>query len=336
MTDELTGGDQATVERADGEPELSFEQTMPRSLAHRRALGEVFLTDSAQVADDEFVLGVQVPRAHSLWFDRLVRFHDPLAPAEAARQAIFVIVHRYLGAPIGPPFSMRRLHLQIVDLEAFREHDYTPLEGILRLRLAEARRAGDTLGRTTFEGEFAVDGRTAMTVGGDAVFLSQLDYGELREYQRARKPLDREAPPDVPPLDPGAVGRRDARNVVIGEPSSQPGDPEQRYPLRIDLSHPSFFDHSYDHVPGPVLAEAFRQAAVVTATRAGALATPVAALTGCEAAFADFAEPEALIECTAARPEPRADGSVSVEVACHQFGKQLGDGRIELRPYPDA
>lgn len=316
-------------------PELSFEQTIPRSLAHRRALGEVFLTDSAQVAEDEFVLGVQVPRAHSLWFDRLVRFHDPLAPAEAARQAIFVIVHRYLGAPIGPPFSMRRLHLRVLDLEALREHDYTPLEGILRLRLAEARRAGDTLGRTTFEGELTVDGSTVMSIGGDAVFLSQLDYGELREYQRARKPLDRDQPPEVAPLDPAMVGRRDERNVVIGEPTSAPGDAEQRYPLRIDLSHPSFFDHSYDHVPGPVLAEAFRQAAVVTATRAGALASPVAALSAVEAAFADFAEPEALIECTVARPQPAVDGAVSLDVAAHQFDKQLGTGRIELRPYPD-
>src|SRR2546421_5590373 len=111
-------------------PQLAFEQTVPRTLAHRRALGEVFVADSAQVGDDEFLLALQVPRAHSLWFDRLVPYHDPFAMAEACRQGAFVVVHRYLRVPHGLPFSLQRVEFRVPDLESYRDGGETPLEAI--------------------------------------------------------------------------------------------------------------------------------------------------------------------------------------------------------------
>ncbi|MEK8174747.1 hypothetical protein NKH77_53975 [Streptomyces sp. M19] len=49
---------------------LGFERTVPRDIAHRRQIGEVFVADSARTGEDECCLSFQIPRAHSLWSDQ--------------------------------------------------------------------------------------------------------------------------------------------------------------------------------------------------------------------------------------------------------------------------
>jgi hypothetical protein len=64
-------------------------------------------------------------------------------------------------------------------------------------------------------------------------------------------------PPGVPAAD---VGRALAADVVLAEPA--PGRTDRRR-LRVDTAHPVFFDHPLDHVPGMLLLEAARQAALL-------------------------------------------------------------------------
>jgi hypothetical protein len=317
--------------------ELSFEQTVPRGLVHRAALGEVYVADSLQVGEAEFVLAVQVPRAHCVWFDRRVAYHDPLSTAEAARQGVYVVVHRHVGVPPGLTFSLQRLELRVADLDAYRDGGSSPLQGLLTLRLVSQTKHS-SLGSMSFEGDLSVDGAVAMTLRGDLVFLSPDDYAALRAYQRRRNPPETGLPPaGGPALDAAASGRLDRRNSVLGEPAADGAtDGETRYPLIVDQHHPSFFDHGYDHVPGPLIVEAYRQAAIVTAHRSGALPSPVVAITGCEAAFTDFAELDSRIECVAAIDERFDDGRVGVKVGLRQFGKDVSTGHVELRPYPDG
>ena len=311
---------------------LCFEQTVPRSLVHRASLAEVYVADSLQSGDDEFTLAVQVPRAHCVWFDRRVPYHDPLATAEAARQGVYVVVHRHIGLPVGLTFSLQRLELRVEDLDGYRDGG-SPLQGILTLRIVEQTRSGGTLGSMTLEGDIAVDGDVLVRVGGDVVFFASDDFTALRAYQRRRNPPEGAPPPAVgPALDAAACGRLDRRNSVLGEPSA---DGDARFPLIIDQQHPSFFDHGYDHAPGPLIVEAYRQAAIVSAHRAGALASPVCALVGLSAVFKDFAELDALIEVSAVVDECGEDGTVGIDVALLQFDKQLSTGRVAVRPYPD-
>jgi hypothetical protein len=315
--------------------DLGFEQTVPRALVHRAALAEVYVADSVQVDDDEFALAIQIPRAHCVWFDRRVPYHDPLATAEAARQGVYVVVHRYLDVPASLSFSLQRLALRVADLESYRDLG-SPLEGLLTLRLLEQRRNAGQSGSMTFEGEVSVGGTVAMTMRGDLAFLSPDDYAALREFHRRRNPPETaEGAATGPSLEAAAIGRLDQRNSVLAEPArpSAPGE-ATRYPVVIDRGHPAFFDHGYDHAPGPLLVEAFRQAAIVTAHRSGALPSPVVGLTGCEVAFADFAELDARIECSALVDQPLAGGDVGVSAALLQFGKEIATAHIDLRPYP--
>jgi A-factor biosynthesis hotdog domain len=311
-------------------PALSFEQTVPRATAHRRALGEVFITDSAEAGDGEYALGYQIPRAHSLWNDRRVPYHDSFSTAEAARQAVFVVLHRHAGVPLGLPFTLHRFRFRVVDLAAYRD-TRSPLEGTLRLRLAGRRRRGADLEELSVEGTLAVGDRAAMSMSGEVAFLPTDDYHVLREYQRSRRTPGADPAPAPEPVDPALVGRSDRRNVVVGAPAATD---EACYPLLVDQSHPSFFDHDYDHVPGPLIVEGFRQTALVAAAAQGAISSALVPVTGCAATFSDFAEFEAALECRPKVSAARPDGPVTVDIELHQFGRQIATGSIELGRYP--
>jgi A-factor biosynthesis hotdog domain len=88
---------------------LRFDRGVPRDLVHRRAVAEVLITDTIQVAEDEFLLGAQLPRAHSLWSDRRSSYHDPLLTIEICRQACLALPHRYYGVPEEWHFVSKRI-----------------------------------------------------------------------------------------------------------------------------------------------------------------------------------------------------------------------------------
>jgi hypothetical protein len=314
--------------------DLSFEQTVPRSLVHRAALGEVYVADSRQLGDGEYALAIQVPRAHCVWFDRRAPYHDPLSTAEAARQGVYVVVHRHIGVPAGMTFSLRRLEFRVETLECYRDRGTAPLQGVLVVRVLEQTRSGQSLGTMAVAGHISLDGGVAMTFAGDLAFLAAEDFAALRAFQRRRAPVPSAPPATGPVLDPVVTGRLDRRNSVIAEPEQPAGSGATRYPVVVDQHHPSFFDHAYDHAPGPLIVEAYRQAAIVTACRAGALSSPLAAILACEASFASFAELDARIDCDAAVARRFDDGRVAVKLGLRQFDKEIATGSVELGPYP--
>ncbi|MEV0248881.1 AfsA-related hotdog domain-containing protein [Nocardia sp. NPDC050712] len=306
---------------------LAFEQLAPRALAHRRALAEVYVADTAPAGDGGYLAAIQLPRAHSLWFDRLVRYHDPLCAVEAIRQSLLVIGQRHLEVPADAPASLQQLSIEVEDLDAFRDNEREPLEGLVRLRSDEDAAGPGYYRNLSFEATLTIGAARAMTVRGSGITFPRDAYEEFRGLQRAQRPATAPLPP-ARPLDPALVGRRDPRNVVLA-------DGRDDIPLVIvDQAHPTFFDHPYDHVPGPLLLEAFRQAAVHAATTAGALATPVAAPMAISAEFTGFAELDAELTYWAEFESTADPDDIAVTVCLHQHGTRIGCARVELMPYP--
>ncbi|MFD3705355.1 AfsA-related hotdog domain-containing protein [Nocardia sp. NPDC058658] len=305
---------------------LGFEQLVPAALAHRRGLAEVYVADTAVVGSSEFLVAVQIPRAHSLWFDRLVAYHDPFSALEAVRQALLVVGQRHLGVPADAPASLQRMSFAVEDLSAFRDGEREPLEGIVRLRPGAGGTGRGYYHDVCFDATFTVHGAVAMTVRGSGITFPREAYDEFRELQQGKR-----APAAARParrLPPELVGRRDPRNVVLARNTAQ------ELVVVVDRAHPSFFDHQYDHVPGPLLLEVFRQAAVVAATAAGLLETPVAAVIDVEAQFTGFAEFDAEITCTTAAVGDIELDEITVEVALHQYGNRIALAHVELAHYP--
>ncbi|WP_024806333.1 AfsA-related hotdog domain-containing protein [Nocardia sp. BMG51109] len=309
--------------------DLSFAQTVPCWQAHRRSLGEVFVADTAQVGTEEFLAAMQIPRAHSLWFDRLADYHDPFAAVEAVRQAMTVIGHRHLQAPRGTSLSLQRLEIEVEDQSAFREQGIEPLEGVVRLRMD--RSAGrEYFVEHTFAATVTVGNALAMIVRGGGIAFPPEAYEQFRRHQQADREAD--AAPVAEPVDPQRVGRRDPRNVVVGSPRAE-ADSRQVLPLVVNRRHPSFFDHEYDHVPGPLMLEGFRQASLIVACEAGALESPVAMATAVTGKFSGFAELDAAVELSCRVDHDPDFGDAHVDIEMFQFGTRIAESRVEVSPY---
>jgi hypothetical protein len=310
---------------------LRFDRNIPRALVHRTALAEVLIADTLQVADDEFLIGSQLPRAHSLWSDREYPHHDPLLTVELCRQACLAIPQRYYD--IGPDWQFVSKHIDfaVVDLAAFADNEHSPPEGILRARFSNRREHHGVLCGLTVGSELTIDGTSASTVDGDLMFFPRTAYEELRSEQRASKALEGARLPMITrPIDPARVGRVLRRNVTIGESAISATTPgECRYAVIVDQTHPAFFDHPVDHVPGALVIEIYRQAAIATATNAATEAGS-AVVTRCDVQLRDFAEFEAPVECTATVMRQAVGGRVQIGLAMHQLDCKIGDALVEL------
>lgn len=183
-----------------------------------------------------------------------------------------------------------------------------------------------------------IDGSVALTLQGGGVHFPPEAYQRFRSHQQATRPAgDQTHCAAVGPIDPARVGRRDIRNVVIGAARlASRSDGGRLIPLVVDQRHPSFFDHPYDHVPGPLLLEGCRQAAIVTATEVGALMSPECAVTACAITFSGFAELGPVIGFSAVASANPESGGAKVELGVHQFDTQIAECRIEFSPYPES
>jgi 2-oxo-3-(phosphooxy)propyl 3-oxoalkanoate synthase len=314
---------------------LRFDRNVPRDLVHRRALAEVLIADTVQVAEDEFLLGTQLPRAHTLWSDRRYPYHDPLITVEVCRQACIATLHRYYNVPPEWQFLSKRIDFRVVNLDAYADDEASPPEGILRARILNKRERDGALHAITIESELSIDGTLGGTVCGDVIAMQQSAYQRLRAQQLKVKyeSLDTSRAQElVRPVDAARVGRTLQRNVAIGD-STEGVAPsgECRYTAVVDQTHPCFFDHPLDHLPGALIMEIHRQTAIAAAGSAN-IGMPVAAVvTRCDAQLSDFAELETHVACSAIIAGQSGEGSVRVASKLQQFDNQIGDGQVELR-----
>jgi hypothetical protein len=311
---------------------LRFDRSVARDLVHRKALAEVLIADTVQVDDDEFLVGTQLPRAHTLWSDRRYSYHDPLITVEICRQACLALPQRYYDVGGDWQFISKRIDFSVVNLYAFTDTELAPPEGVLRARFSNKRQHHGELCGITVESELTIDGISAGTVNGDLMFFPKITFESMRAQQLRDKGLDGARLPSIPrPVDCARVGRVFDRNVAIGDSArDRSAAGEHRYAVIVDQTHPCFFDHPADHVPGALVMEIYRQAAIATATDADAATPGAAIIIGSNVHLNDFAELNALTECSATVTAAADDGATQIELALHQLDTQIGNAQVEL------
>jgi hypothetical protein len=307
-------------------PELEVQCTVPRELVHKAAISEVLLADSRQVGDYACECVGQLPRNHSFHNDSTSGHHDPLTVLEAVRQAGVLIAHRHLGVPEGRQFIFGQIELAIDDLGALSARGHPPA---LHLAMAfddPKVRRGELVGGS-MRCTVSVEGRQAMQIHGDLSFVSQTIYARFRREAATRS---HRTPPPVERTPPKLVGRSLPANVVIGalDASTTPG--EVRATVVVDQSHPTFFDHPLDHVPGMLLVEATRQTATAGVAELCGLEPATSLVTAFALRFVSVAELGAPLHCVA-RVLGRERASVELETELIQEGDEVGRGLVSLR-----
>lgn len=317
--------------------EPRFEATIPRVLAHKRAVEEIFLTDIVVVdrSLERILACAQLPRSHALYNEVENGIHDLLLILEIGRQGMTIYGHLRLDVKKETAFVMSGLQVEVTDLEALRQGD-GPAELVLDVPSADERR--DSRGRVRgyrLEGIGEIDGRRAIEMTGEALLIPTALYERARSV---RVEEGTEVPPAPDPVDPIRVGRRSPRNVVVGDAVSSDG--ELRCSLIAAPTHPSFFDHPLDHVPGMLMLEAARQGALLYVGERG-WSPAEAVLDACQAHFTQYAalSPPATCRVGASEPpagaEPAPGQSVApaeyLRVHFAQAGVDIGYVDLRLR-----
>jgi hypothetical protein len=340
------------IEATAAAAKLSYERTVERSLVHRAAVGEVFVTDVHIPDSDRYLAGAQLPPGHGYYCDHRQRPApvDILLLLESCRQASIYGAHRAMGLPEDTTMMVSDWSIRL-DPRSCPAPGRTPGElGLVDTVRARRGPRGDVRG-LRFDLELWMArrqvGRAHITVG----CTTAAQYAALRRLQRGDDPpktadLATAATGSVPaaavpggavpggggpggggdPVRPELVGRSNPANVVLADPVRDGDEVSARLAPRLD--HPSLFDHSYDHYPAMVLMEAARQLSLLAAGAGHTVAT------GFDAGFERFAELDAPITARAG-PHARRDGRdeypvTATEVIFEQGGARIARSAVEL------
>lgn len=305
--------------------------TVPREYVHRAAVSEVLLTGWEAAVEatgatgateaagpdrsDVFAVSAQWPRSHS-FFTQTGGYQDPMLLIESVRQVGSLLAHAEFDVPFGHQFLMWDMSFSTA--RELLVADDVPTEIELRTVCRDIVRRGRVLGGMRYDVTVLRDGRALATAGAAFSCTSPAVHRRLRAGRLTT--TDRVVPP---PIDPAAVGHLGDRHVLLAEPAPGAGD---RWELRVDTAHPTFFDHPVDHIPGMVLLEAARQAALVSS------GMPDALLLGLKSNFARYAEFDA--SCwIEPRVEPHGnEGGALVRVRGTQHAETVFTAELVLSP----
>ncbi|WP_328513655.1 gamma-butyrolactone biosynthesis enzyme [Streptomyces mirabilis] len=314
---------QASVQTAARTLTPRLTTTVPREYVHRAAVSEVLLTGWEAAAEpagpdpDEFAVSAQWPRSHS-FFTQSGGYQDPMLLIESVRQIGSLLAHAEFGVPFGHQFLMWDMFFSTSP--ELLVADAVPTEVELRTVCRDIVRRGRVLGGMRYDVTVLRDGRALATAGAAFSCTSPAVHRRLRAGRPTTS--DRVVPPAI---DPAAVGHSDDRHVLLAEPGSASGSGD-RWELRVDTAHPTFFDHPVDHIPGMVLLEAARQAALVST------GMPDALLLGLKSNFARYAEFDAPCWIEPQAEPHGTEGGVLVRVRGTQHAETVFTAELVLSP----
>ncbi|MHC6221208.1 ScbA/BarX family gamma-butyrolactone biosynthesis protein [Arthrobacter sp. MMS24-S77] len=229
-----------------------FEASVKRELVHKRSVSEVFLTDFVQSSSRRFVAGAQWPRWH-VFYGSQDGSPDSALMAETLRQAVIFLSH-LCGVPLTHKFLMPHMGISV---EAATLDPLVPAQVAVELDVKDMKLSAGQLSALTVSARFLLDGAPIGEGTAGARIVNPATYERFRGEVLTGPPAIGE---DL--LACADVGHATQRNVMLGQ-SRRPFV----WPLRVDPTHPIFFDHPLDHVPGMLLVEAARQAVRAACSR---------------------------------------------------------------------
>ncbi len=289
------------------EQPLRTDRTIDKHLVHRAALEEVFLTDFRSEPDGGFAAAARLPRTHHYYNEHTAHpaIHDPLAVFECARQMLLCALHLHHDAPPEMKSITATCSLVITGPEALVIDGYD-LDLAGRVAMHKEREGVTT--RVVHEVDVRRGDRLLGTITVDTAQKDPERYQALRmTYRDTAPPMSDEllAAEPVSRVAPYLVGRQRSENVVLLAPVVT--GRELTATLRVPVSNLGMFDHAHDHVPGPVLMEAARQAGTLLAGELYAHASSKLVLASLSATYDRFAELDSEITVVATAGEALGD-----------------------------
>jgi hypothetical protein len=292
---------------------------LDRQWVHKRIDANVFIGEPARTGPDDFSTESFFRSDHEFYNDSLSGLSASGYLIEAARQANLAISHRHFEVPLSAGFLVTSMEWRFSDDAPFLVSDLSSFNMLTHVTHVTQRKGA--ICKLQTQTRFVQGEREFMT--GEAAFL--ISSRSLTSEGGSAGPVLRRS--EHPAAAPSDAQVREPRNVLIG----QPDDADRkagRIPMLIDPKHEFFFEHENSHVPGMMLLEGGKQAAVYAANGAfPVLAGMYGDLQAGEMRFGRFADLERTVwmNCRfAALEETRAGYRAAVEISFEQAEREIG------------
>jgi hypothetical protein len=268
----------------------AVEQSAIRTLVHKRSPQNVLLTDVRACSDDRFVCTARIPTDHPLFNEgsRTPR-EDILFFTEAGRQASLALTHAFLNVGLDDIFIFERSKAALTE-GIRRPRLQSPSDSVvIEVKVRETIRRKQTVSRVVAD--------YVMTIGDEQVFYGSGTWAiqSAALFKRLRRSLETSVqdlvdPPGTTIAEYAEARRPHPSNVVISAPEYRQDGATVEASLIVDRTHPYFFDHPCDHVPGMLLLEGCGQLAVSAFAESGAATPSRPAVTAFDVDFTQFVE----------------------------------------------
>ena len=274
---------------------LSFEQTVPRAWVHKRSLDNVLLTEIRSAAPDRFICAGRIPTAHGFFNDAAGRtpHNDILFYTELGRQASLAMCHAFFDVSTEDVFIFEGSDAAITEA-AWRPGDDTARDAVaIEIGIPDlTRRKNNAVSRMVTEHTMWVGTQRVFHGTGAFTIQPAALFHRLRKAASARTPAAVVQEGGVPEgwtdAPAARVPRASGANIAISTPRRTATAGEFAASLIVDRTHPYFFDHPCDHVPGMLLLEGCAQLALSAFREiAGAEAAGISAY---DVSFTQFVE----------------------------------------------
>jgi hypothetical protein len=316
---------------------LSVEQTVRRSLVHKRSIENVLLTEIRACGNNRFLCAGRIPTAHRFFNDAgRTPQTDILYYTELGRQASLAISHQFLDVSPEDIFIFEGSEAAVTDA-AWRESVLPSLDlVVVEVDIRDTtRRRNNAISRVVAEHRMSIGGERVFHGTGAWTMQPASLYRRLRRTSTERSLAAASAHPHRG-VRPGADGARRTRpdNVVISPPKPIGGRRAFVSSLIVDHRHPYFFDHPCDHVPGMLLLEGCAQLALTAFAEATSIAPGVSGIGAYDVNFVQFVEcgvPTTLTARVNADPSCAADVVPStVQITIAQRGAVAGTATVRI------
>ncbi len=238
--------------------DVEDERTVPRQLVHRQSVHEVFLTSVTPLDELRSVVTMQWPRWHSTTGAHVPTALGSTLVLEGVRQIGIYLAHTAWDVGLDEAFIARVLGFQWTGRPPTAH--YGPFEASALTEMREVRPGRGAAGGLNLGVRLAASGEEFGRGRGELTCISQRLYQRLRGSGRKVRSNELDAPPPSDVLAT-TVGRESQSQVVITQLRVDPAGQTASACLRVDATHPFYFDHPADHVPAALVLEAAQQLA---------------------------------------------------------------------------
>ena len=312
------------------------EPSAMRALVHKHLPENVLLSDIRARGDDHFVCTGRVPTDHSLFNDiGRIPTQDVMFYTEVGRQASLAMTHAFFNASLDDVFifedSKAAVSESVWQLPQSRPFDSFVIEIAVREAI---RRKHDAVCHIVADHRMTVGNEQVFRGTGTWTIQSAAVFGRLRKasIQSAAESVDWQPRTSIADCTPPMPNH--SQNVVISGLEWTQHHSQAATALVVDRSHPYFFDHNCDHVPGMLLLEGCAQVALEMFAQSDPVSSQ-AAILAYDMSFTKFVEcdePTTLTaRCIHGQRSALGVSQRSVQITVSQRGSISGMASMTVR-----